>query len=79
MTPTGKVVREILKSELGPLHVGRNITEFRWKGDDRFGQPRKWSLFISCGHRFERGLMEHFSSAADQWIEKGFGKMYIMR
>lgn len=80
MTPTGKVVREILKSELGPLHVGRNITEFRWKGDDQFGQPLGNGVYL---YRVVTGLnggqMEHFSSAADQWIEKGFGKMYIMR
>ncbi|MBI1780813.1 MAG: hypothetical protein HYR66_05530, partial [Sphingobacteriales bacterium] len=28
LTITGKVVREITKEELGPIHIGRNITEF---------------------------------------------------
>ena len=36
LTITGKVVREITKEELGPLHVGRNITEFKWDGTDMY-------------------------------------------
>jgi len=38
LTITGKIVREITKDELGPLHVGRNITEFKWNGTDAYGQ-----------------------------------------
>ena len=32
LTVTGKIVREVTKEELGPLHIGRNITEFNWDG-----------------------------------------------
>ena len=38
LTVTGKVVKEITKQELGPLHIGRNITEYKWDGTDQFGQ-----------------------------------------
>ncbi|MFM7838010.1 MAG: C25 family cysteine peptidase, partial [Chitinophagaceae bacterium] len=38
LTVTGKIVREITKDELGPLHIGRNITDYRWDGTDQFGQ-----------------------------------------
>ena len=38
LTITGKVVREITKDELGPLHVGQNITEFKWDGTDMYHQ-----------------------------------------
>lgn len=38
LTVTGKVVREITKQELGPLHIGRNITEYKWDGKDQYGQ-----------------------------------------
>lgn len=40
LTITGRVIREITKDELGPLHIGRNITEFKWNGTDQYGQ--KW-------------------------------------
>ncbi len=80
LTPTGKVVREITKAELGNLHVGRNITEFRWKGDDQFGQPLGNGVYL---YRVVSNLngkkMDHFDSGADKWIENGFGKMYLMR
>lgn len=80
MTPTGKVVREILKSELGELHIGRNITEYKWKGDDQYGQPLGNGVYL---YRVVTNLngskMDHYQSGADKWIEKGFGKLYIMR
>ncbi|ULT43487.1 hypothetical protein KRR40_08680 [Niabella defluvii] len=38
LTVTGKIVREITKAELGPLRIGRNITEFKWDGTDQYGQ-----------------------------------------
>ncbi len=38
LTITGKVVREIKKYELGNLHIGRNITDYRWDGKDEYGQ-----------------------------------------
>lgn len=79
-TPTGKVVREITRAELGNLHIGRNLTEFRWKGDDQFGQPLANGVYL---YRFVTNnngqQIEHFSTGADKYIEKGFGKLYIMR
>lgn len=83
LSPTGKVVREILKSELGNLHIGRNITEFKWKGDDQYGQLLGNGVYL---YRFVSNLngqkMDHYDNDlndADKWIEKGFGKLYIMR
>lgn len=80
MTTTGKVVREILQSELGPLHIGRNITTFRWTGDDQYGKPLGNGVYL---YRVVTNLhgsnMEHRASGADTWMEKGFGKLYIMR
>src|SRR5690606_30511501 len=38
LTVTGKIVKEITKAELGFLHIGRNITEYRWDGRDQYGQ-----------------------------------------
>jgi hypothetical protein len=80
LSVTGKVVREILLSELGPLHIGRNITDFKWKGDDQFGKPLGNGVYL---YRVVSNLhgsnMDHRASDADKWIEKGYGKLYIMR
>jgi flagellar hook assembly protein FlgD len=46
MTVTGKVVREIMRSELGDLHIGNNITEFAWDGTDQFGDPLANGLYV---------------------------------
>jgi flagellar hook assembly protein FlgD len=37
MTLTGRVVKEIMKEELGPLHIGTNRTQYTWDGRDEFG------------------------------------------
>ena len=37
LTVTGRVVREITEDELGPIQIGRNITEYAWDGTDEFG------------------------------------------
>ena len=54
LTITGKIVREITKDELGPLHIGRNITEFKWDGTDMYHQRSgEWCIFISCSNQSE--------------------------
>ncbi len=37
MTVTGKIVKEITRTELGNLRIGRNITEYAWDGKDKYG------------------------------------------
>ena len=46
MTITGKIVREITKNELGPLQIGRNVTEFKWDGTDQFGQKLANGIYL---------------------------------
>jgi hypothetical protein len=80
MTITGKLVREIEKDELGPLHIGRNVTEYAWDGRDQFGDR------LANGVYFYRVLtkinsenIEHMDNPAiDSYFKKGFGKMYLM-
>jgi len=83
MTITGKVVREITKAELGPLRVGRNITEFKWDGTDQFGNK------LANGIYLYRVITNHNGKALDKYkaqddntddyFNKGYGKMYLMR
>ena len=37
LTITGKVVREITKGEIGPINIGRNMSQYAWDGNDEYG------------------------------------------
>jgi len=81
LTVTGKIVREIRKDELGPLHIGRNITEYKWDGKDEYGQMLGNGVYLYRVITSIRGNdVEHRSNTSvDKYFKNGFGKMYIMR
>jgi hypothetical protein len=83
LTITGKVVREITKDELGPLHVGRNITEFKWDGTDTYGAKLANGVYLYRvltnlnGKSLEKYKAE--GDDTDKYFNKGYGKMVIIR
>jgi hypothetical protein len=83
MTITGKIVREITKDELGPLHIGRNITEFKWDGTDQYGQKLGNGIYLYRvvtnlnGKMLDKYKAENDNT--DKYFNKGYGKMYLMR
>ncbi|MBI2968827.1 MAG: hypothetical protein HYY40_13590 [Bacteroidetes bacterium] len=80
MTITGKVVREIFGWELGNLHIGRNITDFRWDGTDQWGDRLANGIYLyKVDIRLNGEFIEHRSTDADRYFHKGYGKMYLMR
>lgn len=80
MTVTGKVVREITEDEFGPMHIGRNISEFSWNGTDEFGDPLANGVYLYRVLTQINGEdIKHRESGADSHFKKEFGKMYIMR
>jgi hypothetical protein len=80
MTITGKVVREIFQDELGPIHIGRNITEFAWDGKDEFGDQLANGVYLyRVITRINGQDIEKRETEADQYFKKGWGKMYLMR
>ncbi|MDQ3190043.1 MAG: C25 family cysteine peptidase [Bacteroidota bacterium] len=80
MTITGKVVREIHKDELGPIRIGRNITDFAWDGRDEFGDMLANGVYLyRVITRIDGAAIEHSATNADKFFHKGFGKMYLMR
>ena len=80
LTITGKMVKEINKYELGPLHIGRNITEYAWDGKDEFGDRLANGLYL---YRVQTQLngksLDHLESTADSFFTQGYGKMYLIR
>ena len=83
LTITGKVVREITKEELGPLHVGRNITEYKWDGTDTYGSKLANGVYL---YRVLTNLngksLDKFKAEGDKtdkYFNKGYGKMVFIR
>ena len=80
MTISGKVVREITIDELGSIHIGRNITDYRWDGRDEYGDILANGIYLyRVITKINGEEIEHRDSGADEYITKGFGKMYIIR
>lgn len=83
LTITGKIVREITKDELGPLHIGRNITEFKWNGTDMYGQRLANGVYLYhvVTNLNGKSLDKYKASGdnTDKYFNNGYGKMYLMR
>lgn len=83
LTVTGRIVREITKEELGPLRIGRNITEFKWDGTDQYGQKLGNGVYLYRvistldGKKMEKYKAE--GDNTDRFFNNGYGKMYLMR
>ena len=88
LTITGKIVKDITMQELGPLHIGRNITEYKWDGTDQFGSKVANGVYL---YRVLTNLngasLDKYNTVdvngdrvnTDQYFNKGYGKMYLMR
>lgn len=83
MTVTGRIVREITKDELGPLNIGRNITQFKWDGTDQYGDKLANGIYL---YRVVTNLngksLDKYKAQGDntdKYFNKGYGKMYLMR
>ncbi len=84
LTVTGKVVREITTEELGPLHVGRNITDYKWDGTDMYGAKLANGVYLYkvLTNLNGKSLDKYSGSGADKtdkFFTKGYGKMVILR
>jgi flagellar hook assembly protein FlgD len=80
MTITGKLVREIDLSELGTIHIGRNITDYAWDGKDQYGDQLANGIYlyrVVTNIRGER--IEKRESDASKYFTKEFGKMCLIR
>ncbi len=80
MTVTGRVVREILQDELGPIRLGNNISDFAWDGRDEFGDQLANGVYIyRVLVRKDGQFVEPRATAGDKAFKQGYGKMYLLR
>ena len=78
---SGKVVKEITREELGNLHVGTNVTDYKWNGTDNFGDR------LANGVYFYRVMTRNLDgtttdikqTSVDKYFKHGYGKLYIIR
>ncbi len=80
LTVSGRVVREILQNELGPLLVGTHLTTYVWDGTDEFGSKLANGVYFYKVYARANGQdMSNRSTAADKAFTESYGKLYIMR
>jgi len=81
MTITGRVVKEILKEDLGSLRIGDNITSYAWDGRDEFGDLLGNGLYLYrvITKHHDGSTVDKYETAGDKYFDKNIGKMYILR
>lgn len=80
MTVTGRIVRDITQQELGPIHIGNNITDFAWDGTDEFGDKLANGVYLYRVVVRSNGQdLQQRQTSADKSFTKGYGKIYILR
>lgn len=79
-TITGKLVRTIFMTELGPVRIGKNITEFAWDGKDMYGdQLANGVYFYQVKAKINGEDIDLRATEADKYFKKEIGKMYLLR
>ncbi|MDB5269319.1 MAG: hypothetical protein JWP58_2359 [Hymenobacter sp.] len=80
VTLTGKVVREIFMNELGPLHIGNNITDFAWDGTDTYGDRLANGTYLYRVALDDPGAQfGHRATGGDKAFKNDWGKLVLMR
>ncbi len=87
---SGKTIREITQNEIGPIHIGRNITEYAWDGKDQFGDQLAKGVYLyrvitqidgSDIEKWDDSKFsdKNYSAATNKYFRKGWGKMYLLK
>ena len=79
MSLTGRVVREIFMNELGPLHLGNNITDYAWDGTDSYGDRLANGTYLYRVAYDDNVGFSHRDSAGDKAFKNDWGKLVLMR
>lgn len=83
MSVSGKVVREITQDELGPLKIGKHLTDYVWDGTDQFGDKLANGVYL---YRFivkdqDKKNYDKLEEGrdTDQYFDGEWGKLVIIR
>lgn len=80
LTVTGKVIKVIYLEDLGPLNIGKNISQYAWDGKDMYGDPLANGVyFYRVNARLNGEELKIRDTGTSQYFKNGFGKMYLMR
>ncbi len=80
MTISGRIVKEITQNEIGPIHIGRNITTYAWDGRDEFGDKLANGVYLyRVISDIDGQKIEKNDAATQQYFKHSFGKMVIIR
>ena len=80
MTLTGRVVREIFMNELGPLHIGNNVTDYAWDGTDQYGDRLANGTYLyRVAIDDPTSEFKKFSTSGDQAFKNDWGKLVLLR
>ncbi|MCC9136285.1 C25 family cysteine peptidase [Pontibacter silvestris] len=81
LTVTGKVVKEIMKEEIGPIRIGNNKSEYAWDGTDMYGDKLANGVYLYRVVMSQQGVedMKHRNTFGDKAFKNGYGKLYILR
>ncbi|HAN00633.1 MAG TPA: hypothetical protein DCQ26_18725 [Marinilabiliales bacterium] len=79
LTVTGRLVKVIDLDELGPITIGKNISQYVWDGTDDFGDRLANGVyFYRVFARLNGQELKIRDSGTDQYFKNGFGKLYII-
>jgi len=80
LTVTGKIVKVIYMEELGPITIGKNITQYTWNGTDMYDDALANGVyFYRVFARLQGKELKMRDTGTNQYFKNGFGKMYLMR
>lgn len=82
LTASGRIVREISSTELGPLKVGTHRTDYAWDGRDQYGDQLANGVYFYrvLSRNGEGEMIETFvDDRRDQFFQGGLGKIVLLR
>ena len=81
LTVSGQVVKEVSQNEFGSMRVGTHLSDFVWDGKDQYGDQLANGVYLYrvVAKDAQGKSIKLFSSAADPFFDKGFGKIVLLR
>lgn len=80
MTVSGKVVKEILQTDIGPLRIGTNVSEYAWDGTDEYGDKLANGVYLYKVFAKHSGAgYEQYLTGGDKAFKQDWGKLVILR